>query len=218
MECSINGCAKEIRYKKAQLCNYHYNVEWSNNNPEKAKAMRKRYSKKYYENNKEQVNEYLRKYMASNAKNEVTKEHIDENVLKRFYDKVEKTDTCWNWTGARTANRPKRILADATVGYGVININKRPFYVHRLAWMMAGKDLVEGLVIDHICNNSLCVNPDHLQQITHEKNIKRSEKTTANGAKYYRRFCKYGHERLIEDRGKKCSQCYNTMLQKRRIK
>ena len=149
----------------------------------------------------------MREYMAKNAKNPVTIEHVTERVLERFYAKVDKTDTCWNWTGAVTANR------NHTNGYGFFNINKRPFYAHRLAVLMEQGYLTDGLVVHHMCQNTLCVNPDHLQEITNQENIWQSPNFSGNNNNKYatKSICKYGHQRTPGS-GKMCEVCYEERL------
>ena len=131
-------------------------------------------------------NSYNRNYMARNARNVVTPEHFDAKKQELFFNKVIKTDTCWIWQGAKTANRPERPQAPATQGYGMFSINKRPFYVHRLSYLVYVGPLVDGLVIDHVCNNSLCVNPDHLKQVTSQENAQRSPRHSINHGGYKR--------------------------------
>lgn len=207
--------------KSADICRTHYSAEWRKANPEKHKEQQKRYKEKhkeqlreyrkqYIEKNKESHRAYARYYMAKNSKNPVTQEHMTDKVKQRFFAKVKKTDTCWNWTGARSAYRPKRVIADATKGYGVININGRTFYAHRASWLMHKGPLIPGLVIDHLCENTLCVNPDHMQQVTSPENAQRSPKHSKNhgGYNYYKEFCKYGHKRGPELKGKPCPKCY----------
>ncbi len=222
------GCTRPPKYQNDTICQTHYNREWRQNNPEKFKAQKKA----YYEKNKEKIKERnlawreaniefvranQRAFMARNAKNPVTEEHMTDKVKQRFFDKVDKTPNCWIWLGAKSAWRPKRRIAGPTQGYGVININNRPFYVHRASWLMHKGPLIPGLVIDHLCNNTLCVNPDHLQQVTNMENSMRSPKHSSNTTyKYYRTHCKYGHERPVESRNKNCPTCYQEMLAKRR--
>lgn len=163
--CNKEGC--ERKHQAKGLCNTHYALQWKKENPI---------------NN----NAYARKYMAKNSKNPVTIEHVTDSVKERFYAKVDKTEDCWNWTGAKTANRKERSQAPATTGYGYFTINKRPFYTHRLAMLMKQGYLTEGLVVDHLCNNSACVNPDHIQEVSNRQNITRSPRHSMNHGGYFR--------------------------------
>lgn len=199
-----NDCDRPIDSKVRQLCKYHVNKDYQERNKDAIKEARK----EYYKANKESFNKWGRDYAAKNRNNPVTQEHITDNVKKRFFDKVNKTDNCWIWTGARTAYRPKRKFAPATLGYGTITVNGRPFYAHRLSWLMHNGPLIPGLVIDHLCENTLCVNPEHMQQVTSDENAKRSSRHTINGAKYVSGYCKNGHKRTPEMKGKACFECY----------
>lgn len=78
-----------------------------------------------------------------------------EQLYLRFWSRVDKTDTCWNWT-AGTYNE----------GYGVFVIKSQSYTVHRLSYEMEHGPIEPGLHIHHICENKLCVRPDHLEAIT----------------------------------------------------
>lgn len=71
---------------------------------------------------------------------------------------VRQDDGCWAWTGA--FNR----------GYGTFWTGTKREGAHRTSWRLAGRALIPGLVIDHLCRNKGCVNPDHLEQVTNREN------------------------------------------------
>jgi hypothetical protein len=86
--------------------------------------------------------------------------NVDEEVRRRFLDKVDKTDSCWNWT------------ASTRMGYGAFSINRKIYSAHRVSFEMA-KGHISGFIL-HKCNNRLCVNPDHLYQGTQKDNVRDS--------------------------------------------
>lgn len=83
----------------------------------------------------------------------------------RFWASVEKTETCWNWTGRRGGSEGR---------YGSMSINYRATYVHRFSYELHIGPIPEGLTIDHLCRNTLCVNPDHLEPVTLRENLRRA--------------------------------------------
>lgn len=78
---------------------------------------------------------------------------------ERFWSRVEKTDSCWNWTGSCFAT-----------GYASFWIPRRRVVAHRYAYELLIGPIPEGLQLDHMCHNRKCVNPDHLRPVTAKQN------------------------------------------------
>ena len=105
---------------------------------------------------------------------------------ERFWSKVEKTDSCWVWVGARNPS-----------GYGTFaagskkNNSRRDWRAHRYAYTVEKGSIPAGLDLDHLCRNPSCVRPDHLEPVTHRVNILRGVGTASrNAAKTH---CPQGH-------------------------
>lgn len=92
---------------------------------------------------------------------------------------------CWEW---------KRYL---TLGYGHMMVNRKMYQAHRLIFEMFIHKIPKGLVLDHLCRNRKCVNPEHLEAVTMQVNILRGEGLAAKQAR--RNHCIRGH--LFEKRG-----------------
>lgn len=118
---------------------------------------------------------------------------------QRFWGRVEKTNNCWNWRGYTIWN-----------GYGRCYFNGRHQLVHRVAYELLVAEIPEGLTIDHLCRNRLCVNPSHLEPVTMRENTLRGEGACARNAR--KTHCKHGHpltpENVYEIPGRRvCKTC-----------
>jgi hypothetical protein len=78
---------------------------------------------------------------------------------ERFWSYVDKTDTCWNWTGTRTAA--------SRGGYGKFIDD---VLAHRFSYELHVGPIPRGMSIDHRCHNTGCVNPAHLRPVTAKEN------------------------------------------------
>jgi hypothetical protein len=101
----------------------------------------------------------------------------------RFWSKVEGADSpdeCWVW------------MANAPHGYGQFWLDGGQRYAHRLAYEYVIGPIPEGMELDHRCRNKLCVNPAHLDAVTHGENMWRGVRAKAT-------HCKHGHEYTPEN-------------------
>ena len=81
----------------------------------------------------------------------------------RFWAKVNKTETCWVWIGAR-----------ASYGYGSLRSGGhkgRLEKAHRISWEIHFGPIPDGLLVLHHCDNPPCVRPDHLFLGTQSDNM-----------------------------------------------
>lgn len=102
--------------------------------------------------------------------------------MERFWQKVSKAGSCWEWTASKDKE-----------GYGRFGFDGRPMTAHRVSYLLCVGTIPDGLVIDHLCRNRGCVNPAHLEAVDNLTNIRRGAGGgyAINAAKTH---CKHGHE------------------------
>lgn len=102
----------------------------------------------------------------------VRRADMSDKDIARFWAKVDKSGDCWIWQA--TADRH---------GYGHIWLNGKLVYAHRFAYALAHGECASDLEIDHMCHNQRCVNPAHLQPVTHQQNCenKGADKRSKSG-------------------------------------
>lgn len=91
-------------------------------------------------------------------------------------------------------------------GNGYYRVRGTNAYAHRFAYERAYGPIAEGLVIDHLCRNRACWNPDHLEAVTAAINTLRGASAPASNAR--RETCKEGHPLKAKKNGRReCPTC-----------
>lgn len=139
--------------------------------------------------------------------------------LLTFLSRVQVDDSgCWLWTGP--------LYRTGRGDYGAMCFQGRSHGAHRVAWMLFRGPIPDGLEIDHLCEVKLCVNPRHLEPVTHVENVTRASRgaSAVNRAKTH---CKRGHpfdeantilEPIGNRVGRRCRICVNELQRINRIK
>jgi len=105
-------------------------------------------------------------------------------LQERFWSHLKVQDNkCWLWFGQKS-NKGYGQLPEAGRG-------SKMLLAHRVAYQLYKGLIPEGLELDHLCRTPLCVNPDHLEAVSHRENVKRGN---SPGAKIHRLgTCNRGH-------------------------
>lgn len=117
----------------------------------------------------------------------------------RLLARIEIGPDCWNWTG----------LIDAR-GYGQMRLRygDAARKAHRLCYEQFVGPIPEGLQLDHLCRNRLCVNPDHLEPVTNRENTLRGD--APNAVAHRTGICQRGHQMETLPNGRRrCRKCEN---------
>lgn len=103
------------------------------------------------------------------------------SAVERFLKRVEVTSGCWIWKSS----------VDKRAGYARISDNGKQWLVHKWVWEQMGFRVPDGFELDHLCRNRRCVNPFHVEPVTHRENLLRGEGFPARNAQ--KTTCAKGH-------------------------
>jgi len=140
---------------------------------------------------------------------------MTDKYVERFWDNViVKPNECWEWWGGVNDD-----------GYGNFSSESGHIAAHRFAYITNKGQIPQGMILDHLCRNPSCVNPDHLEPVTTKENLMRSPKAPAaiNARKTH---CPLGHEFDYKNTGlrpngnRRCRacECIRTRDYRKRLK
>lgn len=91
-----------------------------------------------------------------------------ENIIGRIMDRVEidPETKCWNWQGPTSGS-------GRGGGYARMSLDSQTVAVHIVTFTHFYGYVPSKKQVDHLCNNRLCCNPDHLELVTHKENQRR---------------------------------------------
>lgn len=139
----------------------------------------------------------------------------DADRLARVLSRIEfgsGESQCWFWLGPKIKG-----------GYGRASIGGRKWLIHRWLYeLLAGAIPVE-CELDHLCRNTSCVHPLHVEPVTHHENVRRGRTASVQRAlKLAKTECLRGHaytdeNTYIDGKGKRsCRQCRAAVTRRRR--
>ena len=134
-------------------------------------------------------------------------------AIERFLAKISISDSsCWNWTASKNHN-----------GYGQININCKMIRSHRFIFEYYYNVIINStLEIDHLCRNTSCVNPEHLEVVTNLENVQRGLTGKINHHNSKKTHCLNDHEfnkenTYISGKGsRECRVCHKNRERQRK--
>lgn len=152
---------------------------------------------------------------------------ISGSLEQRFWPRVDRTGTCWIWKGRKMKD-----------GYGVIDINYKSYFAHRVAYELVIGKIPDGLELDHTCHKKgkcigvaecphrACVNPLHLEPVTHRINTLRGNSGLGSKGRVLAKktHCRNGHEftpentAILPSGDRRCRICTRVRDNTRRAK
>ena len=132
-----------------------------------------------------------------------------DRVVSQFWQQVEQTPNCWLWHGRMARDYGQICFRDHSIQYRVM--------AHRFAYTILRGPIPNGLTIDHLCRNKVCVNPTHMEIVTLRENSIRATPYTRT----LKLVCIRGHSmtglKLVKGK-RRCRPCGEYLRRKYRAK
>ncbi len=189
--CAVDGCVRQATAR--QWCDPHYRRWLKHGDPTYERLVATRpCSVDGCERVAKKRGWCIRHYRAWQRYGEPTikRNMRGEPPEQRFWTHVDKAGPvpesrpelgpCWLWTGGLSG------------GYGAFSVGGRgkSYPAHRFAYELLVGRIPDGLELDHLCRNTACVNPPHLEPVTHAENTRRGLAGAHHAAKTH---CPDGH-------------------------
>ena len=116
----------------------------------------------------------------------VTGRFLAVPAAERVWALVVKTDGCWLWRGRHDKD-----------GYAQFSVDGRTVRTARFLYELLREPVDSKLVVDHLCRARCCVNPYHLEVVTHAENIYRGVGVAAQNKR--KTHCKRGHKLSVDN-------------------
>ena len=116
--------------------------------------------------------------------------HLPRHIAAKILETPGLMDTpCWVWIGAKDQR-----------GYGNVRVGRRVRKAHLVAYECLRGPLPPGTEGDHLCRNRGCINPYHLEPITHRENAQRGDGSWMPGERNRAKTsCPHGHPYSLEN-------------------
>lgn len=102
-------------------------------------------------------------------------ESMRSKIVVQIVSDVPVAGACWVWTGCVNSRN-----------YGCVSVDGKVILTHRAAYVAYKGEIPEGFHVDHLCFNTKCCNPIHLEAVTPKVNSERSRPATKT-------YCVNGH-------------------------
>lgn len=141
----------------------------------------------------------------TDAESDQQSAEVERKVKARVFDRLSigGSRACWEWRGTISGS-----------GYGVVRNepgrSPQNILVHRFVYALTRGPIPDDKQIDHLCRNTKCANPAHVDLVTSRENTLRGVGPTAQNAR--KTHCKRGHlfdddNTQITTKGRHCKKC-----------